>query len=98
MGLGGGREFGWGATSGCGRQPRGRPAGHARAEIQAERAENEGHAAGHVLATVLADTFHYGKRAAVSDSETLSAAACNKELARCGTVEHGVAGKDITTP
>src|SRR6266702_790479 len=73
-------------------------AGHAGTEIQAERPENDGYAAGHVLTTVLADTFHYGKRTAVSDSETLTAAAGNEELARSGTVEHGVAGKHVAAP
>src|SRR5712664_3481983 len=73
-------------------------AGHARTEIQAERPENDGHAAGHVLASVLADPFHYGKRTAISDSETLSAAAGNKELARRRAVQHGVAGKNVTAP
>src|SRR6267143_3129494 len=83
---------------GFGAQHISQPAGHAGTEIQAEGPENEGHAAGHVLASMLADPFHYGKCAAVSDSETLSAASGNKELARCGTVEHGVAGQDVTTP
>src|SRR6266704_1180792 len=73
-------------------------AGHAGTEIQAERPENDGYAAGHVLATVLADTFHYGKRTAVSDSETLTAAAGNEELARSSTVEQGVAGKHVPAP
>src|SRR5260370_15949700 len=73
-------------------------AGHAGTEIQAERPENDGYAAGHVLATVLADTFHYGKRAAVSDSETLTAAAGNEELTRSSTVEHGAAGTHVPAP
>src|SRR5260370_26034986 len=73
-------------------------AGHARTEIQAERPENDGHAAGHVLASMLADPFHYGKRTAVADSETLPAAAGNKELAGRSAVEHGVAGKNVTAP
>src|SRR5260370_460664 len=73
-------------------------AGHARTEIQAERPENDGHAAGHVLASVLADTFHYGKRATVADSETLPAAAGNKKLAGRRALQHGVAGKNVTAP
>src|SRR5260370_3358255 len=73
-------------------------AGQAGTEIQAEGPENDGSAAGHVLATVLADTFHYGKRAAVSDSETLTAAAGNEALARSSTGEHGVAGKHVPAP
>ncbi len=46
-------------------------AGHAGTKVQAERPEDDGHAAGHVFATVLADTFDNGKRTAVADSETL---------------------------
>src|SRR5712664_2694831 len=83
---------------GFGAQHIGQPAGHARTEIEAERPENDGHAAGHVLASMLADPFHYGKRTAVSDCETLPAPAGNKELARRRAVEHGVAGKNVTAP
>src|SRR5207244_323294 len=83
---------------GFGPQHISQPAGHTRTKIQTERPENDGHAARHVFTSVLADPFHDGKRAAVSDSETLSAPSCNKELARRGTVEHSVACKDVTTP
>src|SRR5467141_339953 len=52
---------------GFGTQHISQPAGHARTEIQAEGPEDDGHASGHVLTSMLADTFHYGKRAAVSE-------------------------------
>jgi hypothetical protein len=47
---------------------------------------------------MLANTFHYGKRTAVSDSETLPAPAGNKKLARRRAVQHGVAGKNVAAP
>src|ERR1700674_571944 len=83
---------------GFGTQHISQPAGHARTKIQAERPEDDGHASGHVFAAVLADTFHYGERTAVSDSETFAASGGDKELAGRGTVEHGVAGKHVTAP
>src|SRR5258708_29772995 len=73
-------------------------AGHARTEIQAERPENDGHAAGHVLASMLADTFHHGKRTAVADSETLPAASGNKDVAGRRAVEHRGPSKNRTAP
>src|SRR5258708_3781924 len=82
---------------GFGRQHISQPTGHAGTEIQAERPEDHGYAAGHVLATVLADALDYGKRTAIPDSETLAGAAGNKELARRGAVEHRVSGKNATT-
>src|SRR6266852_6092998 len=81
-----------------GKQHVSQPAGHAGTEIQAERPEDDGHAAGHVFTTVLADTFHYGKRTAVSDRETFPAAAGNKELAGRRAIEHGVSGKNVAAP
>src|SRR5262249_11902901 len=41
----------------------GEAAGHARAEIEAERAENQNDAAGHIFAAVLAYAFDNGKSA-----------------------------------
>ncbi len=83
---------------GFGTQDVSQPASHARTEIQAEGPEDDGHAAGHVFTTVLADTFHHGKRAAVSDRETFPAAAGNKELAGRRAIEHGVSGKNVAAP
>src|SRR5438309_1797994 len=73
-------------------------AGHAGTEIQAEWPENDGDAAGHILATVLADAFDYSKRAAVADREAFASAAGNEEVARSGAVENGVAGKNVPAP
>jgi len=73
-------------------------AGHARAEIQAERPEDDSDAASHVFAAVLADAFDNGKRTTVADSETLSSASGNKELPGSGAIEHGVSGKNVTAP
>src|SRR5713226_6783191 len=83
---------------GFGTQHISQPTGHAGTQIQAERPEDYRNAAGHVLATVLADALDYSKRTAVSDSETLAGSAGNKELARRGAVKHGIAGKNVTAP
>src|SRR6266852_9199419 len=83
---------------GFGTQHISQPAGHARTEIQAERPQDDGHAAGHVFTTVLADTLHYSKRTTVSDSETLPTAAGNEELAGRRAIEHRVAGKHVAAP
>src|SRR5713101_7910236 len=96
--FGEGHEIAVKHVLGFGTQHISEAARHARTEIQAERPENDGHATGHVLASMLADPFHYGKRTAVADSESLSAASGNKELAGRRTVEHGVAGKNVTAP
>src|SRR5437660_12893070 len=64
-------------------------AGHAGTEIQAEWPENDGDAAGHILATVLADAFDYSKRADVADREAFARAAGNEELARSCSVQNG---------
>src|SRR5437899_10934125 len=75
-----------------------KPTGHAGAEIQAERPEDDDDATGHVLATVLADAFDDGERTAIADGETFSGAAGDEELAGRGAIEHGVSGKNVTAP
>ncbi len=47
---------------------------------------------------MLADAFDDGKRTAVADSEAFPRTAGNEELPRGGAVEHGVAGKNVTSP
>ena len=47
-------------------------AGHARAEVDASRAENDDLAAGHVLAAVVADAFRDERDARVADGEALA--------------------------
>src|SRR5438309_10314316 len=76
----------------------GEAAGHAGTEIQAEWPENDGDAAGHILATVLTDAFDDGKSAAVPDSEAFPRASGNEKLARGGTVEHSVASQNVPAP
>src|SRR5258708_21077225 len=83
---------------GLGTQHISKPAGHARTEIQAEGSEDDGYAAGHVLTSMLANTFHYGKRTAVSDTQTLPPPAGNKKLARHPAGQHGLAGKNVAAP
>ncbi len=69
--------------------------GHAGTEIQAERTEDEGDAAGHVLATVLADAFDNGESAAVADGEAFARASGDEKLAGSGAVENSVAGENV---
>src|SRR5260370_22951292 len=98
MGCGGGYETAMEHVIGSSAQDIGQPAGHARAEIQDERPEDDSDAARHVFAAVLADAFDNGKRTTVADSETLPSASGNKELTRSGAIEHGVSGKNVTAP
>ncbi len=53
------------------------------------------HAAGHVLAAVVAHAFDDGRRAAVAHAEPLAGDAAQVELAAGGAVEHHVAGDDV---
>src|SRR2546423_7356699 len=82
---------------GLGAEDVGETAGHSRAKVQTERTEHEDDAASHVFAAVLADTFNYGKGAAVADAETLAGASCDIELARCCAVENGISGENVAT-
>src|ERR1700722_3174611 len=75
----------------------GQAAGHARAEIEAERAEDEDNAASHVFAAVLADAFDNGQGPAIADGEAFASAARDEKLAGGGAVENCVASEDIAT-
>src|SRR5262249_48211762 len=68
---------------------------HARTEIQTKRSENNGNAAGHVLATVLANTFDNRKSAAIANSKPFTRAASHEQASRSCTVEHGVTHKHV---
>src|SRR5258708_19883348 len=79
-----------------GAQDVGETSGHAGAEIEAERTEDQDHAARHIFATVLADSLDNGKRATIANSEAFAGAARDKELAGCGAVKNGVSRENIT--
>ena len=68
---------------------------HARAEVVAGRSEHRDHAAGHVLAAMVADALDDGRGAAVADPEALASATGGKEVAAGGAIENGVAGDDL---
>src|SRR5262249_29889760 len=70
--------------------------GHARAEIEAERAKDDGHAARHVLAAVLPDTFDNGQRSAIANSEAFPGASSDVKLAGSGAIENGVSDKHVS--
>jgi hypothetical protein len=73
----------------------GEAAGHAGAEIKAERAEDEDHAPGHVFAAMLADAFDDGESTAIANSKTFAGAACDEKLAGSGTIKNGVSGEHV---
>ena len=73
----------------------GKASGHAGAEIQAERAEDEDDAAGHVFAAVLADAFDNRESAAIADGKTFTSAACDEKPAGGGAVKDGVSGENV---
>src|SRR5262249_13472699 len=73
----------------------GEPPSHTRAKIQAERTEYKHHATRHVFTTVLAYTFHHGKRSTVANRKSFPGSSRNKKLAGSRSVQNGVAGKHI---
>src|SRR5260370_19710232 len=73
-------------------------AGHPGTKIQAERPKDNGHAAGHLLASVLAHTFHDGESAAVANGKAFARPAGDEELAGRSAIEDRVAGKNVAAP
>ncbi len=69
----------------------GQPAGEAGAEVLPGAAQHRDHAAGHVLAAMVAGAFHHRGGAGVAHAEALAGAARAVELAARGAVEAGVA-------
>src|SRR5262249_28959391 len=57
--------------------------------------EDHHHAAGHVLAAVIADALDHRRGAAVAHRESLSGQPGGVELAAGGAVEHGVSDDDV---
>src|SRR5713226_7266985 len=73
-------------------------AGHARSEIQTERTEHQHHAAGHVLAAVLADAFDHGESATIANSEAFAGTPSDKKSSGSCAVQNSVSGKYIAAP
>src|SRR5689334_3071182 len=65
----------------------GQPAGHAGAEVDAGCAEDNGKAAGHVFAAMIANAFDDREGAGVADCEALASASCREERAAGCAVE-----------
>src|SRR4030095_13972881 len=80
---------------GFGAKDIGQAAGHAGTKIQAEWAEDQDDATGHVFATVLANAFDHGERATIADGKAFAGAARDEKLARRGAVENRVAGEHV---
>ena len=72
-------------------------AGHAGAEVRADRPEDDDRAAGHVLAAVRADPLDDRLGAAVADGEAHPGPADEVEPAAGRAVQHGVAGDRLAT-
>ena len=70
-------------------------AAHAGGEIAAGRADDDGDAAGHVLAAMVAGPFDHGVSAAVPDAEPLAGPAAEEGLAAGRAVEGHVADEDV---
>ena len=73
----------------------GDPAGHAGSEVPTGRAQDHGSATGHVLAAMIADTFHHCHGTGVSDAEPLPDPPPDEGLARSRPVENYVSGDDL---
>src|SRR5438477_212654 len=69
--------------------------GHAGSKVSSGDPQDEDRAAGHVLAAMVADTFHDGGRAGVAHREALARHAAEIGLALDGAVQDDVAGDDV---
>ena len=72
-----------------------RAAAHAGGEVPAGRADDDGDAAGHVLAAVVAGPLDDGQGAAVADAEPLAGPAAEEGPAAGRPVEGDVADQDV---
>src|SRR5260370_42101528 len=69
----------------------GEAAGESGAEIHAGASEHAHDAAGHVLAAMIARSFHHGQSAGIAHGKSFSGRACGIEFAAGGAVETGIA-------
>ena len=67
---------------------------HAGGEVASGQTEQDAHAAGHVLAAVVAAALADGRRATIAHTEALGRLAAQVQRARDGAVEHHVADND----
>src|SRR5262250_708738 len=65
----------------------GEAAGHTRTKVEAERAEDDDDAAGHIFAAVLADAFDHGESTRIANGEAFTGAPSDEELAGGGAVK-----------
>ena len=70
-------------------------AAHAGGEVAARLAQDEGAAAGHVLAAVVAHAFHHGGGAGVAHGEPLAGLPAHEQRAGGGPVQRHVADDDV---
>uniref|UniRef100_A0A0N5A2D4 Integral membrane protein n=1 Tax=Parastrongyloides trichosuri TaxID=131310 RepID=A0A0N5A2D4_PARTI len=73
----------------------GHAAGHAGPEVEADRPQHHGDAAGHVFQAVGAAALDHGDGAGVAHPEALAGQAGGEQLAARGTVQHGVADDGV---
>ena len=73
----------------------GHAAAHAGGEVAAGRADDDGDAAGHVFAAMVAGPFDDGLGPAVADAEALAGPAAEERPAAGGAVEGHVADQDV---
>src|SRR4029434_10691274 len=83
------------AETGLAIEDEGHSSAHPRSEVPAGGPEHHDHAAGHVLATVIAHALHDRRRAAVPHGEPLTGEPGREELAAGRAVEDGVADDDV---
>src|SRR5258706_7204270 len=67
---------------------------HSRAEVSAGAAKHDDRAASHVLAAVIADSFHHRDRATVAHAESLASDSGEVSFTRRRAVEHRVSDED----
>src|SRR5260221_3960197 len=71
--------------------------GHAGPKVQSDWAQDERHAAGHILATVLANPFDHRERAAIANGKAFAGAASNEKLSGGCAVEDRVTRQNVGT-
>src|SRR2546423_2016593 len=60
---------------------------HAGSKVSSARAQHHDQSVGHILATVIANAFHYGCRSRISNSETFAGHAVKKRFTACRSIE-----------
>src|SRR3990167_3991623 len=76
-------------------EDKGPAAAHPRAKVAPGPAQHDGDASGHILAAVIAGSFHDSMRAAIANAEPLSSLAPKERFSTRCPVESHVADKDV---